>query len=234
MSRPVRLLTCVLLVAVGALTAPWSARAQSTPATDARQLQGTVFDETGSFMPGVNVVLLAGSSKQTAKTDDAGQFRFAGVAPGDYILESTRPGFRSARHELKLRAPEDWHRVVTLVIGDLSETVAVVGARGGRESAGEPARQRGGSIRPPQKTHHVPPEYPAHLRAQGLEADVRLEGAIGVDGKVSWVRATNSAVHPDFVKAAVDCVKQWAYTPTRLNGTAIAIYLTVTITFRLE
>jgi TonB family protein len=63
---------------------------------------------------------------------------------------------------------------------------------------------------------------------------VRLEGAIGSDGKVSWVRATHSAVHPDFVKAAIECVRQWTYEPTRLNGTAIGVYMTVTITFRLE
>ena len=228
------LLRCALLVAFYVLGTSWSASAQSTPATDTRPLQGAVFDETGGFMPGVNVILHAGSSKRTVKTDDAGQFSFAGVAPGDYILESTRPGFQSARHELKLRAPEDWNRVVTMIVGALSETVTMVGTRGDRGGTGGVAPRRGGSIRPPQKTKHVPPEYPAHLRAQGLEADVRLEGAIGPDGKVSWVRATHSAVHPDFVKAASDCVRQWTYEPTRLNGTAIGVYLTVTITFRLE
>jgi TonB family protein len=229
-----QLLRCIPLVAFCVLSASWSASAQSAPTADAPQLQGTVFDETGGFMPGVNVVLHSGPSKRTAKTDDAGRFGFTGVAPGDYILESTRPGFRSARHELKLRAPEDWTRIVTMIVGDLSEAITIVGARGGRDRAGTPAPGRGGSIRPPQKTKHVLPEYPAHLRAQGLEADVRLEGAIGSDGKVSWVRATHSAVHPDFVKAAIDCVRQWTYEPTRLNGTAIGVYMTVTITFRLE
>lgn len=185
-------------------------------------------------MPNVNVALETGGTKRDLKTDDAGRFRFADVAAGDHLLEASRPGFRLARHELKLRDPEDWQGTITLIVGDLSETVHV---RGARNQGGDvrPATTRGGSIRPPQrKTLDVYPEYPAHLRAAGLEADVKLEAAVGSDGKVTWVRPLHSNVHPDFVKAAIECVKRWTYEPTRLNGKPIGVYMTVTLVFRLE
>lgn len=193
-----------------------------------------VFDETGAFMPNVNVTLDTGASKRDLKTDDAGRFRLADVAAGDHILEATRPGFRIARHELKLREAEDWRRTITMIVGDLSETIHVSARRNQGLDVARPAT-RGGSIRPPQrKNRDVYPEYPGHLRAAGLEAEVRLEAAVGSDGKVSWVRALQSNVHPDFVNAAIECVKQWTYEPTRLNGVPIGVYMTATIVFRLE
>jgi TonB family protein len=129
---------------------------------------------------------------------------------------------------------DDRQRTSTMVVGDLSETVAVSAARrGGATIAAVPA-QRGGSIRPPHRKNEVYPEYPPHLRAAGVEAVVRLEGVVGPDGTVPWLRALHSNVHPDFVKASMDCVKQWRYEPTRLNGTPIGVYMTVTFNFRLE
>jgi TonB family protein len=35
-------------------------------------------------------------------------------------------------------------------------------------------------------------------------------------------------------QAAVDAVKQWRFTPTRLNGVPIPIVMTVTVQFRLQ
>ena len=34
--------------------------------------------------------------------------------------------------------------------------------------------------------------------------------------------------------AALDAVKQWRYAPTRLNGVAVPVIVTVTVQFRLQ
>jgi protein TonB len=35
-------------------------------------------------------------------------------------------------------------------------------------------------------------------------------------------------------RAALDAVKQWRYAPTRLNGVAVPVIVTVTVQFRLQ
>jgi protein TonB len=35
-------------------------------------------------------------------------------------------------------------------------------------------------------------------------------------------------------RAAIDAVSQWRYAPTRLNGTAVPILLTVTVQFSMK
>jgi protein TonB len=35
-------------------------------------------------------------------------------------------------------------------------------------------------------------------------------------------------------QAAVDAVRQWRYTPTLLNGQAVAVVMTVTVNFTLQ
>jgi TonB family protein len=37
-----------------------------------------------------------------------------------------------------------------------------------------------------------------------------------------------------FDQAAVDAVSQWRYAPTRLNGVAVPVVLTVTVTFTMR
>lgn len=226
--------SCVLaLVLAAGVSAPRIANAQDRATSEARDLEGMVFDETGGFMPNVDVVLKTGSSSQSQKTDDTGRFRFTAVAPGDHWLEASRPGFLLARHELKLQRREDWQRTITLIVGTLSETVTIVERRQGRPAVA-PTPARGGSVRPPQKTTNVRPVYPAHLRAAGLDADVRLEAIVAADGTVTFVRPLDSDIHPDFIKAAMECVAQWTYEPTRLNGKPIGVFMTVVIRFRLE
>ena len=68
------------------------------------------------------------------------------------------------------------------------------------------------------------------LLARKEGAVVILESTVGVDGTVTDVKA----VRPDsgvFVQAAIDAIRQWQFTPTRLNGEPVPVIMTVTVTF---
>jgi TonB family protein len=109
------------------------------------------------------------------------------------------------------------------------QTVSVAAPNGPR-----PQRIRvGGNVQPSKLVNRVPPQYPAHLIAQGVEGTVLLQAVIGTKGQMLGLQATNSQVHPELVQATLDAVKQWQYEPTLLNGQPVEIITTVRVDFRL-
>jgi protein TonB len=51
-------------------------------------------------------------------------------------------------------------------------------------------------------------------------------------GTIENLRVLRS--HPLLERAAVEAVKQWRYTPTRLNGVPVPIIMTVTVNFTIQ
>ena len=90
----------------------------------------------------------------------------------------------------------------------------------------------GGNIRPPTKIRNVNPEYPAVAKAAGVQGVVILETRIEPDGTVSRVQVLRSI--PLLDQAAIDAVLQWQFTPTLLNGQAVAVMMTTTVNFTLQ
>jgi len=216
-----------------------SARArQAGPAP----LAGTIYDATGAVLPGVEVALVdANDNRWVAMSNASGRFDLPAVGPGKYVLEVTLTGFRTLRQEFQLRDTQDWDRAVTLQVAELRESVTVRESRAMlpkhlKPSSGtEPERVRvGGNVRAPRKVKDVRPTYPASMHRAGLTGVVPIEAVIGRDGTVSSVRVLSAQVHPDFAIAAVDAVRQWQFTPTLLNGTAVEVVMTVTVRFDLE
>jgi protein TonB len=90
----------------------------------------------------------------------------------------------------------------------------------------------GGQIKAPTQITKVQPVYPPialNARVQGI---VILEATIGVDGRVIDAKVLRSI--PLLDQAAIDAVRQWAYTPTMLNGAPVPVIMTVTVTFNLS
>ena len=56
---------------------------------------------------------------------------------------------------------------------------------------------------------------------------------VTADGNVEDVRVLKS-VNPLLDASAVRAVQQWKYKPATLNGRSVRVYLTVTVTFRLN
>jgi protein TonB len=95
-----------------------------------------------------------------------------------------------------------------------------------------PVVPAGGVVQRPMKVRDAAPTYPAIARAARVQGIVIIEATIGVNGNVQDARILRSI--PLLDAAALDAVRQWQYTPTRLNGTPVAVVMTVTVNFRLE
>ena len=107
----------------------------------------------------------------------------------------------------------------------------VVGGTGAGGGA-EPLRV-GGDVKAPVLSSRTEPQYPEAARKARMEGVVILEAIITADGNVEDVRVLKS-VNPLLDASAVRAVQQWKYKPATLNGRAVRVYLTVTVTFRLN
>ena len=89
----------------------------------------------------------------------------------------------------------------------------------------------GGDLQPPTKLRQVAPAYPELARQARVQGVVVLDCVIDPSGRVADVKVLRG--HSLLAPAAVDAVRQWLYTPTRLNGAPVAVLLTVTVRFTL-
>ena len=92
---------------------------------------GKVTDPSGALVVGAEVTLIdtATTRARTQKTNEAGQYTFAGVVPGIYVLTVTAKGFSTA--ELKTVTVEvnrSFTADIVLQVGNLADTVEVTAA----------------------------------------------------------------------------------------------------------
>jgi protein TonB len=94
-----------------------------------------------------------------------------------------------------------------------------------------PIRVGTGLLHEPKKIRHVAPVYPAAALAARAEASVILEASIDEGGQVIDVTVLQG--DSPFDKAALEAVRQWAYTPTLLDGVPVPVIMTITVNFQL-
>jgi TonB family protein len=83
----------------------------------------------------------------------------------------------------------------------------------------------------PKKTRHVQPSYPREALAQGIRGIVILDLVVDERGKVAKTGIIRSV--PGLDEAAIAAAIQWEYEPVKVDGKAVAVRLTVPITFAL-
>lgn len=146
--------------------------------------------------------------------------------PGDLNVEDL-----AADHgptDVEIVEPGTGGAGVGLPMGD--GPVGTVGSGDGTGVSQSPVRP-GGDLKPPRKLRHVAPAYPELARQAGVQGVVVLECVIDPSGRVADVKVLRG--HPLLESAAADSVRQWLYTPTRLNGVPVAVLLTVTVRFTM-
>lgn len=90
----------------------------------------------------------------------------------------------------------------------------------------------GGGIKPPTRIVNVNPVYPADAKEARIQGVVIIQVLLDEEGKVEQAKVVRSI--PQLDQAAVDAVKQWAFTPTLLNGVPKKVIMTVTVNFTLQ
>ena len=79
--------------------------------------------------------------------------------------------------------------------------------------------------------HKVEPAYPKIALAARITGVVQLKAIIGKDGNIKELQALSGP--PLLIPSAIDAVKQWHYRPYLLNGEAVEVETSVTVTFQL-
>ncbi len=144
-------------------------------------------------------------------------------APVGVTPASDRPGGVSSNAGIPAIADERGTGVVS--------GLGIVEAAVAPEAPRTPVRLHQG-IDAPQKTHNVAPRYPELARQIRVSGVVILEAVIDAQGLVESVRVLRSIALLD--QAAIDAVREWRFTPARLNGEPIPVVMTVTVAFALE
>ena len=97
-------------------------------------------------------------------------------------------------------------------------------------NSNEPVRI-GGDVPPPRKIHNVPPVYPPAALPARVQGLVILEATIDPSGEVGDIEVLQSV--PELDEAAIAAVEQWRYEPTLVDGVAVPVLITLTISFWL-
>ena len=87
-------------------------------------------------------------------------------------------------------------------------------------------------MQPPRKIVDVRPVYPPLAQVARKEGVVILEAVIDARGHVASVNVLRSI--PLLDQAAVEAVRQWVFTPTRLNDVPVPVVMTITVQFTLQ
>ncbi len=118
-------------------------------------------------------------------------------------------------------------------LGDIAINIDIGGAAQ-RESAREMIFDSVDLDQAPSVMVQVPPEYPFKAREQNLEGYVAVKFLVRPDGSVGNVnilKAQPAGVFDDEVRRAL---LRWKFQPGRINGEAVASWVTTTLRFDLN
>lgn len=109
MMRPRALLALLAIaaVALGGCTAKAPAAAPLTATATTGVLHGLVVDGAVHPVAGANVTVRVGNGTQTSTTGPDGLFRFAGLEPGNYLVQVTKAHFMQAQQAVDVHAGVD-------------------------------------------------------------------------------------------------------------------------------
>jgi len=89
----------------------------------------------------------------------------------------------------------------------------------------------GGQVAAAKLMHQVLPTYPAIAKTAHVSGTVRLHAIISKDGSIQELQYISGP--PLLMRAAMDAVKQWKYSPTLLNGEAVPVETQIQVIFSL-
>ncbi len=166
----------------------------------------------------------------------------APVAPAA-VLPFHRPGHLLRRMALLVKEvpmkKNRWSTVlalsaaVTLLFGTGALAVRAFPVAAAEADADDTVYKTGGDVEEPVEISRTQPTYPEEARKNHIEGLVVIESIIDQKGAVTAAKVVKS---PDDLlsNAAVAAVQTWKYKPATKNGQPVKVYLTVTVTFKLQ
>ena len=117
------LLSLLVIIIIGGI-------ANAQPAPEATGiLRGAVAtlgpDGQSYSLPGTSLNLKTSTRSLDAVADEEGNYQFTNLPPGDYTLEATVPGFKTASKVITIRAGETLVENIKLEVADVTATVTV-------------------------------------------------------------------------------------------------------------
>lgn len=235
-----RVAATAAVVLITTLAAGFSA-AQGTTA-----LSGTVTDQLGGAIANTTIALrdLTTNASAEVHTNATGQYAFAPLPSGDYMMTIKTIGFQPVEQRIVLTGAT-LERNVTLRLGMIQESLTVTDAP--PSSAPKPAPNRdglqrkiaamreqscdvaGGCIAPPIKLNDKKPIFPDSYTGPGEV--VVLKAIIDAIGHVTNLQVVGNP-NPDLAQAAMTAVNQWEFEPTRLDGQVVDTNITITVNFK--
>ena len=101
--------------------------ASVTPAKGKAALYGLATDPTGAVLPGAAASVSGPGGSVSATADARGQYTFNGLAPGQYKLKVSAPGFADFQTDVTLPADQGLEIDASLAPPSVAETANVVG-----------------------------------------------------------------------------------------------------------
>ena len=88
-----------------------------------------------------------------------------------------------------------------------------------------------GNVQASRMIRQVMPAYPSEAKSKHIQGTVVLHAVIGKDGTIGVLNVVSGP--PELTKSAMDAVRQWRYSPTLLNGSAVEVDTTISVIFTL-
>jgi hypothetical protein len=163
-------------------------------------IAGVVKDPSGAVISGATVEvynLETGTVERRTTTDTSGYYHVTSLRPGSYRLEISNAGFRKYVLTLQVRINETQRQDMTLDVGTVTETVAVVATQSliNTESptTGQPVTSQTLSTLPLSEPNYL---FLLNLSpgVAGEPQDVRKAGRANVDLTVNGQRTSNNSV----------------------------------------
>jgi len=206
-------------------------------AVPAEQIAGTLFDRSGAAIAGARVMLMSSEYEKLAETKSGehGEFSFEGVKPALYFVQAKKPRFQMTQHNVQLEAGKNatLYMVANVARGDDAFTIATspVNAKIERPTP-DPVRP-GGDVQLFQLIKGRPPGFPESTRNRGIVGNVAVQATIRSDGTTADL-LTLEAADPELERVSLEAIRQWRYSPMKLNGVPVETSCVIVFEFRYQ
>ncbi|WP_051412080.1 energy transducer TonB [Halonatronum saccharophilum] len=91
-----------------------------------------------------------------------------------------------------------------------------------------------GKVDYPRVLDYKEPKYPQMMRRRGIEGKVVLKVLLGINGQVKEVEVEESSNYESLDLAAENALKNWRFTPVKLEGYPVEALVLIPITFQVK